>query len=78
MSVYGASVTKLIVAPDAIPLQQTDDAEKQPFISFLDGFVWAYLHFSSGSIDPYTGYCEVAPYIEQNSALDKRFRQVLM
>ena len=75
---YEGALFAMDAAPDAVPLQQTDDGEKDRFTSFLDGFVGAYLHFSSGSIDSYTGYCEVLPYIERRGALDRRFLQVLM
>ena len=75
---YEGALFAMDAAPDAVPLQQADEAEVQRVEAFLDGFVSAYLHFSSGSIDSYSGYSEVLPYIERNGALDKRFRQVLM
>ena len=69
----------LDTAADAITLQQvTGPEERQRIASFLDGFVQSYLLFSSGAVDSaYAYYYGVAPYIEQGSPLDRRFRQVL-
>ena len=75
---YEGALFQMDLTPDAIALEPVSDGDRSRFASFLDGFVEAYLHFSAGSMDSYSGYFGVAPYIQQGSALDWRFRQVLM
>ncbi len=75
---YEGALLQLDSVSGAIALQRMDTGACQRFESFLDGFVQAYLHFSAGSMDAWSGYFGVAPYIEEGSALDWRFRQVLM
>ena len=75
---YEGALFALDAAPEAVTMQPVDAAEKERFASFLDEFVQAYLHFSAGSMDAYSGYYGVYPYIEPDGALEWRFRQVLM
>ena len=75
---YEGALLLLDSAGDAVPLTPVDSADRQRFADFLDRFVAAYLHFSSGAMDAWSGYYGVLPYIEQGGALDARFRQVTM
>ncbi len=75
---YEGALFALDAAPEAVELQQTDAGERQRFAAFLDEFVAAYLHFSAGTMDSYSGYYGVYPFIEPDGALEWRFRQVTM
>lgn len=75
---YEGALFCLDSADGAIALPAADVSVRQRVEPFLDDFVRAYLHFSAGSMDPWSGYFGVAPYIRQDSALEWRFRQVLM
>ena len=75
---YDGALFQLDAVADTVSLERLSDSEQARYASFLDGFVEAYLHFSAGSMDSYSGYFGVAPYIESNGALEWRFRQVLM
>ena len=75
---YEGALLQLDTAPDVMPLQPVEASDHGRFAAFLDGFVQAYLHFSSGSLDSWTGYYGVLPYIEQGGALDRRLYQVTM
>ena len=75
---YDGALLLLDAAADVMPLQRAESGEQDRFAPFLDSFVRAYLHFSSGAMQAYAGYYGVLPYIEQDGALDMRFRQVLM
>ena len=69
----------LDTAAEAMSLQRVDDAaERSRFEPFLDGFLEAYLHFSAGSMDSWSGYYGMLPYIDPNGALEYRYRQVTM
>ena len=65
-------------APDAVSLEPADNGARQLAAPFLDEFVRAYLHFSSGAMDSWSGYYGVLPYVERGGALDRRFIQVTM
>ncbi len=75
---YDGALLLLDTVPEAVSMERVDTADRQRFESFLDEFIRAYLHFSAGSMDSYSGYFGVAPYIEAGGSLDWRFRQVLM
>ena len=75
---YEGALLLLDSAGGAVSLQSADSSDRQRAAGFLDGFVAAYLHFSSGTMDAWSGYYGVLPYIEQGGALDSRFRQVTM
>ena len=75
---YEGALFQMDASPDVIDLQPADDSAKERLSSFLDGFVGAYLHFSAGTVDSWSGYHEVLPYIEAGGALDGRFLQVTM
>ena len=69
----------LDTAAEAMSLQRVDDAaQRARFEPFLDGFLEAYLHFSAGSMDSWSGYYGMLPYVDPNGALEYRFRQVTM
>ena len=65
-------------APGAVSLEPADSNARAAAAPFLDEFVRAYLHFSSGAMDSWSGYYGVLPYVEQGGALDRRFIQVTM
>ncbi len=75
---YDGALLQLDLSPKAVMLKAAGEADRQRVEVFLDNFVQAYLHFSAGSMDAYSGYFGVYPYIEEGGALDRRFRQVLM
>ena len=68
----------LDTASEAMTLQPVDGAERSRFEPFLDAFLEAYLHFSAGSMDSWSGYYGMLPYIDPNGALEYRYRQVTM
>ena len=68
----------LDTASEAVTLQHVDGAERSRFEPFLDGFLEAYLHFSAGSMDSWSGYYGMLPYIDPDGALEYRYRQVTM
>ena len=68
----------LDTASEAMTLQPVDAAERSRFEPFLDAFLEAYLHFSAGSMDSWSGYYGMLPYIDPNGALEYRYRQVTM
>ena len=68
----------LDTASEAMSLQRADGAERSRFEPFLDAFLEAYLHFSAGSMDSWSGYYGMLPYIDPNGALEYRYRQVTM
>ena len=69
----------LDTAAEAMSLQRVDDAaQRARFEPFLDGFLEAYLHFSAGSMDSWSGYYGMLPYVDPNGALEYRFHQVTM
>ena len=68
----------LDTASEAVTLQRVDGAERSRFEPFLDGFLEAYLHFSAGSMDSWSGYYGMLPYIDPDGALEYRYRQVTM
>ena len=68
----------LDTAAEAMSLQRVDEAQWPRFEPFLDGFLEAYLHFSAGSMDSWSGYYGMLPYVDPNGALEYRFRQVTM
>ncbi len=68
----------LDTASEAMTLQPVDAAERSRFEPFLDGFLEAYLHFSAGSMDSWSGYYGMLPYIDPEGALEYRYRQVTM
>mgnify|MGYP002861281297 CR=1 FL=1 len=75
---YDGALFQLDAVADTVSLERLSGSEQARYSSFLDGFAEAYLHFSAGSMDSYSGYFGVAPYIESAGALEWRFRQVLM
>ena len=75
---YEGALLQLDSAAERFTLQEASSADRQRFEPFLDDFVCAYLHFSAGSMDAWSGYYGVLPYIEQGGALDKRLYQVTM
>ncbi len=75
---YEGALYTLDSAPDAVSLQPAEEETRQRAAAFLDGFVNAYLLFSSGSTNAYEGYAGVVPYVDRGGALENRFRQVLM
>ena len=68
----------LDTAAEAMSLQRVDEAQWPRFEPFLDAFLEAYLHFSAGSMDSWSGYYGMLPYVDPNGALEYRFRQVTM
>ena len=75
---YEGALFLMDAAPDAVPLQPADDYDRERAAVFLDGFAEAYLHFSANTMDAWSGYYSVLPYIEAGGALDSRFQQFLM
>ena len=75
---YEGALFLMDAAPEAVVLQPADSSERAAAASFLDGFVEAYLHFSANTMDAYSGYYGVLPYIEEGGSLDSRFKQFLM
>ena len=75
---YEGALLLLDSVSAAVTLQPADTAVRDRFESFLDAFVEAYLHFSAGSMDSWSGYYGVLPFIESNGTLEWRFRQVTM
>ena len=68
----------LDTASEAVTLQRVDGADRSRFEPFLDAFLEAYLHFSAGSMDSWSGYYGMLPYIDPDGALEYRYRQVTM
>ncbi|MCR5088048.1 MAG: phosphodiester glycosidase family protein [Oscillospiraceae bacterium] len=75
---YEGAMFQLDAVIDSMSLEEADESVRQNLSGFLDEFVGAYLHFSSGSMEPYAGYNGVLPYIDGGGELDRRLRQVLM
>lgn len=75
---YEGALLQLDLAPESMPLEPVSASESASFEAFLDGFVEAYLHFSAGTMDSWSGYYGMTPFIAQNGTLDWRFRQVTM
>ena len=75
---YEGALLQLDSTPGVVSLQETEPELRQNYISFLDDFVEAYLHFSAGSMDSVSGYYGVLPFIRQGGSLERRFYQVLL
>ncbi len=75
---YEGAMFQLDAVIDSMSLEPAGAAVRQNVTGFLDAFVGAYLHFCSGSLEPYAGYNEVLPYIDAGGEMDRRLRQVLM